>query len=137
MNTPETTARENPILFPDQPRDSEGPVFREPWEAQAFAITVSLHKSGLFTWEKWTQTIGALIAADDQPDTTGERYYQYWLSALEHLVAATTPISSDQLETRKNAWDRAARATPHGEAIELGRDEKQETAARIKQEEHP
>jgi len=124
LNSPEPTAPQNPILFPDQPQDRDGPIFREPWEAQAFAMTVSLHKSGLFTWETWTQTIGALIAADENPDKTGERYYQYWLRALEQLVAEKTPISPDQLETRKNAWDRAARATPHGEAIELGRDER-------------
>ncbi len=124
MNSPEPSAAQNPIMVPDQPHDRDGPIFREPWEAQAFAMTVSLHKSGLFTWETWTQTIGALIAADESPDKTGERYYQYWLRALEQLVAEKTPISPDQLETRKNAWDRAARATPHGEAIELGRDER-------------
>jgi len=83
---------------------------------------VSLNKSGLFTWTQWTETIGTLITADSRPDTTGERYYEYWLSALEHLVAANTQISSDLLKTRKNAWDKAARATPHGETIELGRD---------------
>jgi len=124
LTQPDTPASENPIVFADQPHDSDGPVFREPWEAQAFAITVSLHKSGLFSWDTWTQTIGAVIAADEHPDTTGERYYQYWLLALEQLVADKTPISSELLETRKNAWDRAARATPHGEAIELGRDER-------------
>ena len=25
------------------PRDAEGPVFAEPWEAQAFALTMRLH----------------------------------------------------------------------------------------------
>lgn len=122
MNPPDSPTSENPILIPGQPHDDDGPVFREPWEAQAFAMAVSLHKSGLFTWEQWTQTIGALIAADQRPDTTGERYYEYWLSALEQLVAEKTQISSDLLKTRKSAWDRAARATPHGEVIELGRD---------------
>lgn len=110
-------------ILPNQPHDNEGPVFREPWEAQAFAMAVSLHEQGLFTWSKWTETIGRLIAADDNPDESGERYYEYWLAALEQLVAEKTPISSDQLKARKNAWDRAARATPHGEPIELGRDE--------------
>ena len=86
-------------------------------------MTVSLHKSGLFTWTQWTKTIGALIAADSRPDATGERYYEYWLGALEQLVAEKTQISSDLLKTRKSAWDRAARATPHGEVIELGREE--------------
>ena len=85
-------------------------------------MAVALNKSGLFTWAQWTETIGALIAADERPDTTGERYYEYWLGALEQLVAEKTQISSDLLKTQKSAWDRAARATPHGEIIELGRD---------------
>ncbi len=123
MSPPETKLSENSVLVPGQPHDNDGPVFRQPWEAQAFAMAVSLNKSGVFTWPQWTKTIGALITADQRPDTTGERYYEYWLSALEQLVAANTQISSDLLETRKNAWDRAARATPHGEPIELGRDE--------------
>ena len=122
MNPPDINFSENPILFPGQPRDNDGPVFREPWEAQAFAMAVSLNKSGLFTWTQWTETIGTLITADSRPDTTGERYYEYWLSALEQLVAANTQISPDLLKTRKNAWDKAARSTPHGETIELGRD---------------
>lgn len=124
MSAPDTHTLDNPIIFPHQPHDGEGPVFHEPWEAQAFAMAVTLEKSGVFTWEQWTRTIGALIAADDRTDKTGERYYHYWLSALEELVAAKTPISSDLLDSRKNAWDRAARATPHGETIELGRDNK-------------
>lgn len=111
-----------PDLLPKQPRDNEGPIFREPWEAQAFAMAVSLHKQGLFTWTKWTETIGTLIAADPQPDKTGERYYQYWLTALEQLVTNNTPISAQHLADRKDAWDKAARATPHGEPIKLGRD---------------
>ncbi len=85
-------------------------------------MTVSLHQKGLFTWPQWTETIGAIIAADNHPDQTGERYYEYWLAALEQIVASQTPISSDLLKHRKDAWDRAARATPHGEPIELGRE---------------
>lgn len=122
MSPPDAENSKNPIHFPGQPHDNAGPVFNEPWQAQAFAMAVTLHKAGLFTWEIWTKKIGALIAADKNPDTTGERYYEYWLTTLEQLVADTTPISPDLLESRKEAWDRAARATPHGEIIELGRE---------------
>lgn len=111
-----------PDLLPRQPHDEDGPVFNAPWEAQAFAMAVSLSQQGVFTWEKWTQTIGALIAADSEPDKTGEHYYHYWLAALEQLVATETPISAQQLADRKDAWDKAARATPHGEPIKLGRE---------------
>jgi hypothetical protein len=35
-------------VHPDAP--VEEPVFREPWEAQAFSMAVALHERGLFTW---------------------------------------------------------------------------------------
>ena len=117
-----STVSDNPVLLPGQPHDSDGPVFREPWEAQAFAMAVTLESQGIFTWSLWTKTIGVIIAADDHPDNFGTRYYDYWLEALEKLVADNTLISSEHLHARKHAWDRAARATPHGEIIELGRD---------------
>ena len=77
------------IPVPGLPRDTEGPVFREPWEAQAFAMTLTLHERGLFTWPQWAATLSEEIkraqAAGD-PDT-GETYYLHWLNALERLVA--------------------------------------------------
>ena len=70
------------------PSDAEGPVFREPWEAQAFAMALALHKRGLFTWPEWAATLADEIkraqAAGD-PDT-GATYYRHWLNALERLV---------------------------------------------------
>ena len=73
---------------PSIPCDAEGPVFREPWEAQAFAMALALHARGVFTWPEWAATLGAEIkraqAAGD-PDT-GETYYRHWLAALERLV---------------------------------------------------
>ena len=75
--------------LPGLPRDEGGPVFREPWEAQAFAMTLALYKRGLFTWPEWAETLGAEIkraqAAGD-PDS-GDTYYRHWLAALERLVA--------------------------------------------------
>ena len=71
------------------PRDSEGPVFREPWEAQAFAIALALHARGLFTWPEWAATLAEEITraqAAGDPDT-GETYYRHWLATLERLVA--------------------------------------------------
>ena len=77
------------IPVPGIPCDADGPVFREPWEAQAFAMALALHERGLFTWPEWAATLGAEIkraqAAGD-PDT-GETYYRHWLNALERLVA--------------------------------------------------
>ena len=97
------------------------PQFREPWEAEAFALTMTLYERGLFTWPEWTATIAGEIrkaqAAGD-PDT-GETYYRHWLAALEHLVAAKGITDAATLARTRDAWDRAADRTPHGTPIEL------------------
>ena len=110
---------------PSIPCDAEGPVFREPWEAQAFAMALALHERGLFTWPQWATTLADEIkraqAAGD-PDT-GETYYHHWLAALERLVAETGVASREALARYHDAWDRAADRTPHGEPIELRPDD--------------
>lgn len=106
---------------PGIPRDAEGPVFREPWEAQAFSMAVALHQRGVFTWPEWAQALAAEIkraqAAGD-PDT-GETYYRHWLAALERLVADKGIATSETLTRYRDAWDHAADRTPHGKPIEL------------------
>lgn len=106
------------------PRDEEGsPAFREPWEAQAFAMTLKLHQAGLFTWSEWAARLAEEIqrarAAGD-PDL-GDTYYRHWLSALERIVAEKGVIGAAELTQRKQDWAEAARATPHGRPIELRR----------------
>lgn len=108
--------------LPGLPRNSDGPVFAEPWQAQAFAMAVRLHEAGGFTWTEWAETLGAEIAAAG-PDDAAENYYLHWLSALEKLVVRKQLLGADEMEQRRDAWDRAARATPHGEPIMLGREE--------------
>ncbi|MBA5777363.1 nitrile hydratase accessory protein [Stappia sp. F7233] len=111
-------------VLPGLPRVGETAVFREPWEARAFALAVKLNEQGLFTWSEWAETLGAEISraqAEGDPDL-GETYYLHWLAALERLVTAKQVTSDDKLVARKEAWERAALATPHGEPIELGRD---------------
>jgi nitrile hydratase accessory protein len=107
--------------LPGIPQDSDGPVFREPWEAQAFAMALALHARGLFSWPEW-----AALLADEikhaqglgDPDT-GETYYRHWLATLEQLIAAKGVATSDTLHRYRDAWDRAADRTPHGQPIEL------------------
>jgi nitrile hydratase accessory protein len=97
------------------------PVFNAPWEAQAFAMAVALHERGAFTWNEWAATLAEVIAevkARGEPDT-GERYYEHWLTALERLAARKLLVTPASLEERYHAWDRAARATPHGQPIVL------------------
>ena len=106
---------------PSIPRDDDGPVFREPWEAHAFAMALALHAGGVFTWPQWAATLGDEIkraqAAGD-PDT-GETYYHHWLATLERLIAEKGVTSPEMLARYHDAWDRAADRTPHGLPIEL------------------
>ena len=106
---------------PSIPRDADGPVFREPWEAQAFALTLSLYDRGLFVWPEWAAILGDEIrkaqAAGD-PDT-GETYYRHWLAALERIVAEKGVATADTMHRYRDAWDHAADRTPHGDPIEL------------------
>ena len=114
-------ARRAAEAVPSIPRDAEGPVFREPWEAQAFAMALALHQRGLFTWQEWAATLGEEIRraqASGDPDT-GETYYRHWLNALERLVAAKGVTDNATLARYRDAWDHAAERTPHGTPIEL------------------
>lgn len=112
-----------PLLeqLPDLPHDADGPVFREPWQAQAFALTLKLHEAGCFTWREWAEALSVAIktaqAAGD-PDL-GDTYYRHWLTALETLIAAKGILSPAQLAERRQAWAQAADHTPHGQPIGL------------------
>jgi len=109
------------ISIPGVPRDHDGPVFREPWEAQAFAMTLALYERGLFTWPEWAATLADEIKkaqAGGDPDT-GETYYQHWLNALERMVAHKGVTDPATLKRYHDAWDRACDRTPHGQPIEL------------------
>ena len=110
-----------PAHFRGQPRDDSGPVFREPWEAQAFAMTLALHQRGVFSWTEWAEALARQIRmAQAAGDTDlGDTYYRHWLAALEALVAAKGASSIDELTRYQRAWGHAAERTPHGRSIEL------------------
>ena len=113
--------REAVSSIPGIPRDGDGPVFREPWEAHAFAMALTLHARGVFTWPEWAATLASEIKraqADGDPDT-GETYYRHWLNTLERLVAEKGVTSTEALHRYRDAWDHAADRTPHGKPIEL------------------
>ena len=108
-------------VLPALPRDEEGPVFKAPWEAQAFAMTLSLHTRGVFTWREWADALAAELAAAagrGEPDD-GSHYYEHWLAALEKLATGKKLVAEQELERRVGEWDAAARMTPHGKPIEL------------------
>jgi nitrile hydratase accessory protein len=108
----------SPPELPGQPRDAAGePVFAEPWQAKAFALTVHLHARGRFAWSDWTAALGAELAADPAPGE--DAYWRAWLRALERLLAARGDAAPEAVATTAAAWQRAAEATPHGTPIRL------------------
>ena len=113
------TAQQGPL--PGQPRDDNGPVFREPWEAQAFAMTLALHEKGLFSWSEWATALAVEIAAARAAGDAdlGDTYYRHWLAALEGLITAKGVSSLTELARYHRGWLHAAERTPHGLPIEL------------------
>jgi nitrile hydratase accessory protein len=122
--TPQTAMRAA-IAVPGVPRDADGPVFREPWEARAFALALALHEAGLFTWKEWAAALADEIkrAQASGDADAGETYYSHWLATLEKLIAAKGAASPDLQRSYRDAWDHAADRTPHGSPIELTADD--------------
>ena len=122
MNAPEQEVGTDRLAaLPRLPRDERGPVFAEPWQAQAFALAVRLSDQGHFTWKEWSAALAAELetaARRGAPDD-GSKYYEYWLAALERLVKEKGLLDSASLVERKEAWAEAYRHTPHGKPIEL------------------
>jgi nitrile hydratase accessory protein len=120
-----TATRGATDVVPGIPTDSEGPVFREPWEAQAFAMALALHERGIFTWNEWAATLADEIKRAQRhgdPDT-GETYYRHWVAALERIVSEKGVSDPVNLARIGAAWAQAARRTPHGSAIALDPDD--------------
>src|SRR4029077_7548951 len=101
------------------PRDKEGPVFTEPWEAHAFALAVHLSEAGCFSWPEWSRLLGQEIKSDQAADDPGSNYYQHWLSALEQLCIRKGLVSDADLHRRREEWRQSYLHTPHGQPVEL------------------
>jgi nitrile hydratase accessory protein len=107
--------------LPDLPKGPDGPVFREPWEAEAFSMAVALYQRGLFTWPEWAATLADEIKRAQHagdPDL-GDTYYHHWLNALERLVTQKGATDPQTLARYRDAWHRVAERTPHGTPMEL------------------
>ncbi|MGA9882099.1 MAG: nitrile hydratase accessory protein [Candidatus Acidiferrales bacterium] len=123
MSQPDSTPPEALAALPHIPRDESGPVFAEPWQAQAFALAVKLSEQGHFTWKEWAATLADEIKAAanrGEPDDSS-RYYHRWLAALERLVTARHLSDPAAMLARKEAWAEAYRRTPHGKPVELNK----------------
>lgn len=115
MSRPDLSPGELAAL-PRLPVDAEGPVFAEPWQAQAFAMAVQLHRAGVFTWTEWAAALADELKGSDDD---GSHYYEHWLKALEGLVTERGLASRAALHDMKHAWEDAYRRTPHGRPVEL------------------
>ena len=110
-----------PTLPNDPWASDEEPVSEEPWEAQAFALVLSLSEQGLFQWSEWSAALATEIghAGDTGDQDLGDTYYHYWLVALEKLLLEKSVLDSETVESRVEEWRRAYLHTPHGQPIEL------------------
>ncbi|WP_306143183.1 nitrile hydratase accessory protein [Roseibium sp. MMSF_3412] len=107
---------------PRLPLDEDGgPVFEAPWQARVFAMTVQAHESGMFEWTEWAEALGKELAKDGDGSVETPGYYDRWLNAFETILRSKGVAGAGQLRELRQAWDAAARATPHGEPIELKR----------------
>src|SRR5690606_15824600 len=105
----------------DIPTAEDAPVFAEPWQAQAFALTLALHERGLFSWSEWADALSAEVKSPGAA-ADGSDYYQRWLAALERLLASKDVAARPEVDAVAAAWERAAHATPHGQPIVLEND---------------
>jgi len=131
LNQPNSTqGAEKLAALPRLPRDEGGPVFSEPWQAQAFALAVKLSEHGHFTWKEWANVLAdeLKVAASRGEYDDGSHYYEHWLAALERLVAAKGLSDRAAMLARKEAWADAYRHTPHGKPVELISDRKRSTS---------
>ena len=103
------------------PRDDDGPIFNEPWEASAFALAVRLSEAGYFTWQEWAFALNVELTdaqSNGDPDL-GNTYYHHWVEALERLCVAKSLLSQLDINERKEDWRMAFLKTPHGKSVEL------------------
>lgn len=121
MSLPESSEQRFSAFLPESLTDGGEPVFADPWQAQVFAMTVSLFERGLFSWPEWTHAFSAKraarAAAGDDPDSSF--YYHDWLAALETLVSEVAGIEPSALADLRDRWEEAYRSTPHGEKVIL------------------
>lgn len=107
---------------PGLPHSPEGaPIFAEPWQAQALAMTVHLHAGGVFSWAEWAECLAAEVHRPERA-ADGSDYFDSWVSALAGLLERKGLADRETVEALRQSWQRAAEATPHGAPIELSND---------------
>lgn len=102
--------------------DTDGdPVFDEAWQAQALAMADSLVKSGLFTDNNWSDTLGEFLkqSADRADVDSQQTYYLCVLKTLEKLIADHSEINTQLMDSKREDWEQAYLKTPHGQPVTL------------------
>jgi nitrile hydratase accessory protein len=99
--------------------EPESPVFAASWEAEAFALAVTLSSEGFYSWSEWTETLGDELAQAVGETPDGSSYDLRWLAALERIAVAKGIVDEKALEIRKRQWIEAFGSTPHGQPVEL------------------
>jgi nitrile hydratase accessory protein len=96
-------------------------AFDEAWQAEALAIADTLVQNGMFSAASWSAALGEALrnaqadgASDDQ-----QTYYQCVLTALEGLIAQHSEIDRAAMTAKREDWEQAYLATPHGQPVKL------------------
>lgn len=93
-------------------------MFAEPWQAQAFAMTVRLHEQGVFSWAEWAQALSREVHRPGRA-ADGADYFDCWVAALSGLISERGVASEAEQSALSDRWAQAAEATPHGRPILL------------------
>ena len=66
----------------------------------AFAVVVELTEAGTISREEWADHLGAVLKEAEARGEydTGERYYDYWLTALERIIVEKNLADRDELK---------------------------------------
>ena len=118
MKTGETADKSvTDLKMPVLEKNHEGPVFKEPWQAQAFAMAVTLSEAGLFSWQEWSSELSVSIQSRQKNGDTddGETYYLHWLETLEKMLSRKNLIEQADLLQHITEWKEAYLKTPHGQ----------------------
>ena len=112
------------MFRPDDPLAPPGPVFAEPWQAEALAVADALVRAGTVTADAWAAALGAELCAADargEPDSEAT-YYRSVVAALETLSEEHGLVTAGDRDVRRAAWEDAYRRTPHGAPVRLADD---------------
>ena len=94
---------------PVEPEPDE-PTFHEPWERDAFALTLAMGATGLWTLDR------ARYARESLPRLKyyGSTYYRIWFAALERLCAEVGALEGTAVAPRKLEADAVRAAMARG-----------------------